>query len=118
MTRHAPQVLQDGVHGAAVVELLLKLDALARHLDADKDVKQRWGQVLHQGVVLKHLLSLETTAAKNIRGAFVLEMHVDVLMLTIHDKIRHFTRYIFLGKNEYNHTFKAKKCTEKKKTEY
>lgn len=34
---HFPEERHDHVHGPSVVELLLELDALASHLDADKD---------------------------------------------------------------------------------
>ena len=49
----ARDVLEDGVHRPAVVELLLELDALPRHLDAHKHAQQRLRHVAHQGMLGK-----------------------------------------------------------------
>ena len=55
-----PQVLEYVVHGPAVVELLLELDALARHLDVAEDTQQRRRQLLDVRVRLKEIFATET----------------------------------------------------------
>ena len=55
-----PQVLEYVVHGPAVVELLLELDALARHLDVAEDTQQRRRQLLDVRVRLEEILATET----------------------------------------------------------
>ena len=54
-----PQVLEYVVHGPAVVELLLELDALARHLDVAEDTQQRRRQLLDVRVRLEEILATE-----------------------------------------------------------
>ena len=82
-----PDVVQSEVHRSSVVELLLKLHSLPRHLDADKHMQQGLRQVRHQRVCLECLLSCiptknnkqywscscwQTRAARSLTGENVL----------------------------------------------
>ena len=60
MLRHVPEVLEHLVHGAAVVELLLKLMRVAGELDVDKDADEGAGDVFAQRVGIESLLTMET----------------------------------------------------------
>ena len=62
-----PDVFEHDVHGPAVVELLLELDALASHLDADEHVQQGLGQALHRRVGDKQPLAVKPAHNNNIR---------------------------------------------------
>ncbi len=69
-----PDVLEDGVHGSAVVELLLELDALPRHLDADEDVQQGARQVTNKRMLVKQ--SLPVIAAKYVCPRSILDSRI------------------------------------------
>ena len=63
-----PHVLEDSVHGAAVVELGLKLHRLARHLDGHEDIEQSLADVGHERMGHKQLLAVVTGTEKSNIG--------------------------------------------------
>jgi len=59
-----PDVLQCRVHRLSVLELVFELDALPRHLNADKDTNQSRGELVYQWMSLEQLLTLKTDNRK------------------------------------------------------
>ena len=65
-----PEVLESDVHRLSVLELVLKLDALAGHLNADEHADQRLGQRRDLRVSQEELLSLKAAPTTGNMGDF------------------------------------------------